>query len=156
MLHVPTVGFETSAINKLEKDGSRAEALMAALRCGFHVRLPAMSADEILSDPDVTRREATLAICQRLLSAGECLWPPHEILRLLISDHFQNPPRFDWTRTNIRARIYKQAIIGRDFSDDLCAKQRKEQFKVEASFKKLWSNLRPKLNDVLRTDSSKR
>ena len=52
MLHIPTVGFETSAINKLEKDGSRAEALMAALRCGFHVRLPAMSADEILSDPD--------------------------------------------------------------------------------------------------------
>jgi hypothetical protein len=42
MFRLPTAGFETSAINKLEKDGSRAEALMAALRCGFHVRLPAV------------------------------------------------------------------------------------------------------------------
>jgi hypothetical protein len=156
MSQPPTIGFDTSTINRLERDGIESEPLMVALKCGFHVCLPAMSADEVLSDPDPVRRERWLSRCQRLLAAGECLWPPHEILRLLVSEHFQNPPQFHWTRVNVRARIFELAIIRRDFTDELCAEQRREQFRMGNNFKKMWRELRPKLDEVLADEPSKR
>jgi len=150
-----TIGFDTSAINKLQ-DGSESELLMIALECSFHVRLPGMSAEEVLSNRDPARREQLLARCQQLLTSGECLWPPHEILRLLISAHFRNPSEFVCGRVNVRARIYEQSIIARDFSDELCARQRKEQFRVESNFEKMWKGLRPKLDEVLASEPPKR
>jgi hypothetical protein len=128
---------------------------MLALKCGFQVRLPVMSADEVLSDPDSERRERRLSRCQRLLASGECIWPPHEILRLL-ANHFRNSSQFDWQRVDARARIFEQGIIRRDFSDELCAQQRREQFRIANSFDKMWKELRPKLDEVLASDPSKR
>jgi hypothetical protein len=130
------IGFDTSGINRFENASYQSEPLMIALKCGFHVCLPAMSADEVLSDPDPAGRETRLGRCQRLLASGECIWPPHEILRLLISEHFRNPSQFDWTRVNVRAKIFELAIIRRDFTDELCAEQRREQFRVATTSRK--------------------
>lgn len=126
-----TIGFDTSVINALVDKGAESEPLMKALQCGFEVRLPGMSAEELLSTRDLARREALLARCQRLVVSGQCLWPPHEILRLLISAHSQNPTQFDWKEVKVRARVYELAIISRDFTDELCIEQRSEQFRVE-------------------------
>jgi len=151
-----TIGFDTRGINELEDRSPQSEPLMIALRLGFHVRLPAMSADEVLASPDPSRREALLARCQRLLASGECICPPHEILRLLISEHFRNHSKFNWTQVNVRARIYERAIIERDFTHELCVEQRAEQFRLEKGFKKMWSELRPKLDEILANEPSKR
>ncbi len=153
---MPTIGFDTSGINALEDGGRQSELLMIALRCGFDVRLPAMTADEVLSTPDPARREALLARCERLLGAGECLLPPHEILRLLISEHHRNPLNYDWTQVDVRARVYEIAILRRDFTNELCVRQREEQLRLETSFRKMWDELRPKLDEVLINEPSKR
>lgn len=153
---MPTIAFDTSGINALVDGGADAEPLMKALECGFEVRLPALSAEEILSAPDQSRREVLLGRCQRLLTSGRCLWPPHEILRLLIARHFAAPSRFDWTRVDVRARVYEDAIIRRDFTEELCVEQRKHQFEMERQFDGMWRGLRPKLDAILVADPSKR
>jgi hypothetical protein len=91
MSTLPTIGFDTRGINQLEDDGAQAEPFMKAMQCGFKVLLPAMAVDEILSTPATKspRREALFARCQRLLASGQCLWPPHWILELLIAEHFK-------------------------------------------------------------------
>jgi hypothetical protein len=158
MTTLPTIGFDTRGINQLEDGGAQAEPLMKAMQCGFKVLLPAMTVDEILSTPATKspRREALFARCQRLLASGQCLWPPHWILQLLIVEHFRNPLLFDWTETDMTARVYERAIIQRAFTDELCIQQRKEQFELEKRFEKMWTDLRPKLDQILAQEPSKR
>ena len=57
---------------------------------------------------------------------------------------------------NVRARAYEDAIPRRDFDDPLCVQQRKEQFRVQEQFEKMWKGLRPKLDEILKKDPSKR
>jgi hypothetical protein len=148
--------FDTTGINALENGGSASEPLMRALECGYQVILTAMSADEIISTKNPVRREALLSRLGRLLYTAKCLWPPHEIIRLLISAHFANPSAFDWTGVDVRERAYEVAIPRRDFDDPLCVQQRKEQFRVQEQFEKMWKGLRPKLDAILKRDPSKR
>jgi hypothetical protein len=151
---LPIIGLDTSGINELEDDGARSEPIMQALKCGFSVRLLGMSADEIVSVPveKAVRREALLARCQRLLASGQCIWPPHYILELLIAAHFRNPAQFDWRRVDVRAKVYEDAIIRRDFSNNLCEQQRKEQFRAQEEYEKMWKRPKPHL-DAIRTDN---
>jgi len=157
MPSLPTVCFDTRGVNQLE-DFPQSESLMKALRCGFETLLPAMAVDEILSTParKDPRREALFARCQKLLASGQCLWPPHWILQRLISAHSKNPLLFDWTKLRVRASIYERAIIERDFTEELCVQQRKEQFELEGRYAKMWTNLRPILNEALEQEPSLR
>jgi hypothetical protein len=56
----------------------------------------------------------------------------------------------------VRARTYEEAIPRRDFDDPLCVQQRKEQFRVQNQFEKMWKGLRPKLDEILKKDLTKR
>jgi len=152
----PRIIFDTSGINKLEDGGFASEPLMRALECGYEVILTAMSADEIISNKSAVRRDALLSRFGRFLYKAQCLWPPHEIIRLLVSAHVASPGGFDWTMVNVRARVYEDAIPRRDFDDPLCVQQRKEQFRVQEQFDKMWKGLRPKLDEILKKDPSKR
>src|ERR1019366_10655199 len=87
--------------------GSASEPLMRALECGYEVILTAMSADEIISNKSATRREAVLSRFGRLLYSTKCLWPPHEIIRLLVSAHLRKPGQFGWANVDVRARPYE-------------------------------------------------
>lgn len=156
MSPLPTIGFDTSAINALENEGLLSEPLMAGLEAGFHVLLLALSAEEVISTRKDTRRQALLGRIERLLRSGECLWPPHEILRLLVSAHFQNRPAFEWTRVNVRARSYEEGLVARDFPPDLCKAQFVEQSKSLEDFENLWTALRPKLEAVIAEGRAKR
>jgi hypothetical protein len=155
-MFLPRIIFDTTGINALEDGGLTAEPLMKGLECGFEVSLTAMSADEIISTKTPERREALLARFGRLLYSAHCLCPPHEIIRLLVSVHSRNPAVFDWTRVNVRARAYEDAIPRRDFDDPLCVQQRKAQFDLEEQFAKAWKELRPHLDAILVKDPSKR
>ena len=146
--------FDTSGINALEDGGPQSEPLMKALGCGFDVIVTAMNVDEVLSTKDPLRREALLGRCQRLL--GRCVWPPHWILQLLISAHFRDSARFDWQQIDVEAKVYERALVQRDFTDELCAQQRKEQFSQQEQFGKFWRGLRPKLDPVLAKEPEKR
>ena len=110
----PRIFFDTTGINALQDGGASSDALMKGLECGFEIILTAMSADEIISTKTPDRREALLSRFGRLLSLAQCLWPPHEIVRLQISAHHGDPSRFDWKKVNIRARDYERAIPVRD------------------------------------------
>jgi len=153
---LPSIIFDTSAINELEKGGSTSEPLMRGLECGFEVILTAMSADEIISAKTAEERESLLSRFGRLLYSAKCIWPPHEVIRLLISAHFGSQTQFDWTKVDVRARAYEVAIPVRDFDDELCIQQRNAQFEVQERFKKMWRGLRPKLDAILAKDPSKR
>jgi hypothetical protein len=152
----PRIIFDTTGINKLEDGGSASEPLMRALECGYEVILTAMGADEIISNKSAVRRDALLSRLGRFLYRAKCLWPPHEIIRLLVSAHTANPGGFNWTRVDVRARAYEDAVPRRDFDDPLCVQQRKEQFKVQEQFEKMWKGLRPKLDAILKKDPLKR
>src|ERR1039458_5480767 len=154
-MSLPRIIFDTTGINALEDGGVSSEPVMKGLECGFAVTLTAMSADEIISTKTPQRREALLARFGRLLYSARCLWPPHEIIRLLVSVHSWNPAGFDWTSVNVRARAYEDAVPRRDFDDPLCVQQRKEQFEVEEQFDKMWKGLRPKIDEILKRDPSK-
>jgi hypothetical protein len=156
MALLPSIIFDTTGINELEDGGAASEPLMKGLECGFEVILTAMSADEIIATKNAARREALLSRFGRLLASAQCIWPPHEIVRLLVSAHFKNPTEFDWTMVDVRARAYEVAIPMRDFDDELCVQQRKEQFELQDRFEKMWKGLRPLLDTILEKDPSKR
>src|SRR5579863_9585528 len=156
MALLPRIILDTTGINALEDGGAASEPLMRGLQCGFDVILTAASADEILSNKNPGRRDALLSRFGRLLCSAKCIWPPNEIIRLLISAHFRNPTEFNWTAVDVRAQAYEVAIPSRDFDDDLCAQQRKEQFEVDKQFEKISKGLRPLLDPILAKDPSKR
>lgn len=153
---VPTIIFDTSGINCLEDSGAASESIMRGLQCGFDVVLTGASVEEIIATGTAERREALLRRCDRLLQSAQCLWPPNEIVRLLIAAHLANPSTFDWTRVDVRARAYEAAVPRRDFTDAVCAEQRRQHFQVESNFRKYWTRLRPKLDAILAKDPSKR
>jgi len=156
MSRLPTIGFDTSAINALENAGLLSEPLMAGLEAGFHVVLPALSAEEVISAQKEVRRNALLDRIVRLLRSGECLWPPHELLRLMVSAHFQSPSAFDWTRVPVRAKLYEEGIIARDFPAELFKEQLEEHSKLIEGFENMWSPMRPKLDAVIAEGRAKR
>jgi hypothetical protein len=100
---VPTIIFETSGINALEKGGAAFEPLMRRLQCEFKVILTFASAEELIATPELEKREALFARFERLWRLGaECICPPHEIMRLLISSHSSDPSQFDWRKVGVR------------------------------------------------------
>jgi hypothetical protein len=140
-MSLPTIAFDTSVINWMAKDASRSESFIAALRSGFSVQLTGMVVGELISTQNPTKRELLIACCQKLLSSGRSIWPPHEIIRLLILAHHGNPIGFDWRRVDISAPEYARAIVERDFDDALCLEEWKMQKHLEDQFLNHWRDL---------------
>jgi hypothetical protein len=143
---LPTIAFDTSAINRLAKDISQSEPLMAALCCGCDTQVTGIVVGELISTRDPALRETLIACCHRLLRSGRCIWPPHEIVRRLVSAHATSPTRFDWRNVGVRARGYERAIIERNFTEDLCAVELEQQLALEDKFLGFWRALGPKLD----------
>jgi hypothetical protein len=107
-----------------------------------------MSVDELIATTDENKREDLIAGCQQILGSGRCVWPPHEIVTLPTSAHAGNPTRFDWRGVNIRAQVYERAVIDRDYTNELCATQLREQRRLEDNFMEFWQALRVKLDPL--------
>lgn len=146
---LPVVIFDTSAIGFLFNDNPPSESQLKALTCRFDIWVTAMSVDETIATPEPKVREALVAGLQRLLTSGQCVLPPHEILRVLCSAHARSHSRFDWRQVDIEAPFYERAIIDRDFTDQLCETQLREQRNVEDGFMGFWQGLRSKLDPLL-------
>jgi len=113
---LPIVSFDTSAHNRLFKDGSRSEAVLAGIKSGLFFRFAGLSIEELVATPDPAIRAALFTYCARLQDGPtDCLYPQNELIRLLIVDHFRNPSAFNWTTVDVRAWEYEDAIRSREF-----------------------------------------
>jgi hypothetical protein len=147
-MSLPTIAFDTSAVNWMAKDAPRSESFIAALHSGFSVQLTGMVVGELISTQDAAKREIFLACCQRLLASGRCVWPPHEIIRRLISAHHSNPARFDWQHIDIGASAYARAIAERIFDDAHCLEEWTVQKQLEDQFLNQWGDLGKELDGI--------
>lgn len=148
---IPTVSFDTSAHNRLVKDGPFSEAILAGLKSGFHFRFAGLSLEELMATPDSTKRLALFTYCGRLRDGStDSVYPHNETLKLLIRAHFQDPTDFDWKKVNVRAWQYEQEIGRRLFVWDeaLSAEQRARQIQDQKEYKQMFSGLQPILARV--------
>ena len=67
----PLLGFDTSAINALRKDGPEIEPLLAAFDAAYAIRLNGTALDEIVAHSIPAERERLRKLCRRLLANGE-------------------------------------------------------------------------------------
>ena len=82
MQRLPAICPDTSVHNRMMKDGLESEAIFAALKSGYHVRLLGLSIEELLATPDTATRQALMAAAGRLQHGqSDCLYPHNEILR---------------------------------------------------------------------------
>jgi hypothetical protein len=70
--------------------------------------------------------------------------------------HLHAGRQFNWKNVDVRAAAYEGAIVHRDFTEALCVEQKKQHFKIEREFERYWKRLRPKLDQILLHDPSKR
>jgi hypothetical protein len=148
---VPIVSFDTSAHNRLVKDGACSEAVMSGIKSKFFFRFAALSIEELVATPDPTLRAALLASCARLQGGpNDCLYPQNELMRLLTADHFKNPAAFDWTTVDVRAPEYEDAIRRRDFVGDqqLTSAQGQELKGRKTSYKQTFSKPRLRIKEI--------
>jgi hypothetical protein len=153
---LPRVIPDTSAINKLDETGNSSEPLIKALKSGFQIILTGLSAGEIISTKKPQKRRSLLSRFAQLLGTATCLWPPHVILELLISAHMSNPANFDWAKIGVRAQLYEDELSRNNPDEELCAHERKKQFRVQEQFRKMWARLRQQLDPMLAKDPSRR
>ena len=117
--HLPIISFDTSAHNRLLRDSSRSEAVLAGIKSGLFFRFAGLSIEELVATPDPTIRAALFTYCARLQHGpSDCLYPQNELIRLLIVDHFRNASAFNWTTVDVRGREYEDAIRSRAFVSD--------------------------------------
>jgi hypothetical protein len=148
---IPIVSFDTSAHNRLVKDGACSEAVMAGIKSRFFFRFAALSIEELVATPDVALREAFFDSCARLQEGpNDCLWPQNELMRLLTAAHFQNPATFDWTTVDVRATAYEDALRRRDFvKDQELATAQGQDFKYrKTSYKQTFSKPRLHIQEI--------
>jgi hypothetical protein len=143
--------LDTSAHNRLLKDGLQSEVTYAAFKSGYHVRLAGISIEELMSTSKEPTRVALLQSAGRLLHGpSDCLHAHNEILRLLIVAYDADPQHFRWQRVNVSAPEYAMELSERRFStdDSLAAEQWKHMKAVKAEFETIWATLRPKLEEI--------
>ena len=154
----PVVILDTSAHNRMFKDGAASEEIFAALKVGYFVRIAGLSVEELIATPDAADR-ANLVACANRLQAGpgDCLLPQNEMLRALIAAYERNPATFDWRAVNVTfpdcARELSRAEIVTD--DNLAAQQRQHLIAASKEFEGVWSALRPKLEEIIERHGEK-
>lgn len=149
---IPTVTFDTSAHNRLVKDGPLSEAILAGLKSGYHFRFAGLSLEEMASTPDTSQRLALFTYCGRLQDGStDAIHPHYETLKLLILAHSQNPATFDWKTVNVRAVDFEREIGRRRFvwDDELSAEQRARQIQDQKDYRRLYTRLQPKLAKII-------
>lgn len=142
----PLLGFDTSAINALRKDGAEVEPLLAAFDAAYPIRLNGTALDEIVAHGVPADRDRLRKVCSRLLENGEgdVLLPFHEItIRLSLA--FESGPQFDWTTVDVRSSEYMQFLFGEEIADieAVSAEQRASAVETAEQFERVFLDPRP-------------
>jgi hypothetical protein len=140
------LGFDTSGINALSKDGTVGEHLLAGLSAGYSIRLNATALDEIIAHGTAKEREQLRSLCRRLLANGEgdILLPFHEIVTRL-ARAFETHVSFDWTRIDVRSPEYLQFVFGAPIPDleVISSEQRASHMQTGGQFENVFFGPRP-------------
>lgn len=144
----PILTLDTSAINKLADDPNL-EALIAGLKSGFFIRLTFTNVEEAVATTSAEPRRKLLDICGRLLSCGDCIDPPGELLTRLIAS-FEDLALFDWRGVDVRLfPEAEQQIAGQgNFPDSLAKMVREEARTYSRAFDKVYADAKPNFDTV--------
>jgi len=159
MQRLPVICPDTSVHNRMMKDGLESEAIFAALKSGYHVRLLGLSIEELLATPNTATRQALMAAAGRLQRGqSDCLYPHNEILRRLIAAHEQDPQRFRWQAVNVTSWDYSVGVGSLELraDDELSAATTLHMAEMRKQFKSVWATLRPKLDVIFQRDGQPR
>lgn len=148
----PIVSFDTSAHNRLVKDGALSEPIFAGLGSGMFFRFAGLSIEEMFAHPKAPDRVALFDACRRLQKGpSECIYPHNEIIRRLAVDHCKNPAGFNWKTVNVRdVECEKEIQRPRLIADEqLSTDQRNAQFQGAKDYEHIFSaDLRIKIDRV--------
>ena len=144
------VTFDTSAHNRLAKDGTRSEVVLAALKSDWFFRFAALSIEELVSTPDPALRSALFSSCAELQQGPNDCHRQNELIRLLVLAHFRNPAAFDWRTVDVSAPEYEDALRSRRFVSDqqLTAEQSQEMKTRQTDYKEMFSRPREAIEKV--------
>jgi hypothetical protein len=148
---IPIVTFDTSAHNRLAKDGPRSEAVLAAIKSEWFFRFAALSIEELVSTPDPGLRAAFFSSCAELQKGpNDCLYPQNELIRLLVVSHFSSPDIFDWRTVDVSAPEYEDALRSRSFVNDqqLATEQGQEMRTRKTDYKEMFCRPRQPIKEV--------
>jgi hypothetical protein len=148
---LPIVTFDTSAHNRLVKDRSRSEAVLAVIKSDWFFRFAALSIEELVSTPDLSLRAAFFASCAELQKGpNDCLYPQNELIRLLVVAHFRNPATFDWRTVDVSAPEYEDAIRSQKFVGDqqLTSEQSREMQTRKTDYKEMSCKPREHIREI--------
>jgi hypothetical protein len=118
--------FDTSVVNALVDDRD-SEPLIAGLRSGYFIRFPFAVVGEIIANSSGERREKLLHVCRRLLSsAGDCIEPQHEIIKIMVA-RFEKALPLGFEHVNLRMTEAEDEILRHEnFDEELAAEEREE------------------------------
>jgi len=117
---------DTSTVNALADDPD-GEALIAGLRSGYFVRFPFTTVSEIVATTLGARRKHLLRVCRRLLlSAGDCVEPHHEIIKVMVAQFEKSLP-IGLAHVNLRMEEAENEILREENFDDKLATQEREE-----------------------------
>ncbi len=147
---IPIVTFDTGALNRLVKDGPLSEAVLAGIKAGVLCRFAGLSIEELVACEDLSTRTTLFNCCRRLQEGpSDCLYPHHELVRLLIVDHAAKDGAFDWKAVDVRANEYEDQIRAGFLGDaQLSNDQKKEQSEQKKKYKKVFTDPRPEFEKV--------
>ena len=144
----PIIIFDTSGLNKLADDLELA-CFEPALKSGFFIRLTETNVGEIIATPDNGRRQQLLQLCRHLVTAGDCIYPYHWIIRELVTAHHRKPMAFDWTTVKVRFRAAEKEIAFQEIiNDTLATEQRDHARNQDREFAGIFDNARPHFDEL--------
>jgi hypothetical protein len=143
--------LDTSAVNALADDRDT-EAMLAGLQVGYFVRFPFTTVSEVIATTSGVRRAALLRVCRKLLrSAGDCIEPHHEIIKIMVS-RFEAGLPLGLPHVYIRMSEAENEILSAiNFDDDLSAQEREECRTNDKTFGDVFAEAKPAFDSIAST-----
>jgi hypothetical protein len=112
------------------------------------VRLTGTSVDEIIADPEPSRRTRQLDVCKTLMHDGDVLLPFHELLRNHIVA-FERGRAYDWRAVPFEASDYRREIALREITtDSLSEEQLQHAVATSDEFETIYADARPHFDAI--------
>lgn len=155
MPYRPIICFDTSAINRLADDFD-SYVLQALIARNYFSRITSTSIEEIVKNQGRHRRQQLNEFINPLVAAGECVLPPHQIVKKLAQAHATGKD-FDWRKSDIRFYVAEDAAH-RDVTatDELVAQQYVEMKRLDSVFCGFFDTERFKFDDFYKRGTEPR
>ena len=143
-----TLSFDTSGINRLIDPRVDRTAALAAMQSAFHLRVTGTSVDEIIADPERSRRTEQLDVCKMLMRDGDVLLPFHELLRNHIVA-FEGGSAYSWRTVPFEASDYRREIALREITTDALSEEQLQHAVASAEeFETIYADARPHFDAI--------